>query len=638
MKLIHFLCFVLILLCYLHEVADGQSLANTTGTPVSANVNGTKVTANVTTTKTPDGPALTNSTGTKITNTTGSQASTNTTGSQASTNSTGSQASTNSTGSQASTSPNGTQVSTNTNGTQVSTNSTGTQVSSTQKPAGTLLVEGGTWSSGTYKKPQWPWKGFHYVVTLKEPDIGDPLHKNLEFAMGDWGFSSCIEFVFAKDEKTDLVFKRGTECSVDYGTPGTPSVIHVNDGCISTRHIHHFLGHYLGLFDEQRRPDRDEYIEVLQKDLPPATQKLMSKFDSSQVKLYSTMYDLSSVMHMSPRSMDDGDKAIFRTKDPKLHGIPGRVKHPSHWDFYRVNAIHGCQEKLHARCEIAPNTCKNRGFLTHFCVCLCPPGTNGTYCEHVTGHPYEDVESTCSEVVTKNLTTVVAGNFRHQSSKTTWCLFQVKAPEHHQIMIAFDFTESNETINKSTRCQGSLVSITEVSLQQVEENVICGEEFRKLHIYFSKTNEVDIYYDVRETTSSRGTRIPRGFKATITFHGHGQDNSTVNATESTTTTKEVPVPTTTMDYDDDGTVSVPNDYDDATTLSSPIKDRTSAVSTTGKTTTALSHTEASHSHRTTTTAGSVAGLPVMAGCNRDAFLCIVQYFIYSLIFVHLFHL
>ncbi|XP_066941113.1 zinc metalloproteinase nas-23-like [Macrobrachium rosenbergii] len=347
MKFIRVLWSVLIVLFNLHEVADGQAQTNVTGTKVSANVTGTKV---------PDGQGISNATGTQVstivngtktpdapafTNTNGTQVSTNATGTLVPTNATGTQAFTNATGTLVPTNATGTQVFTNATATLVPTNTTGTLV-----PTNATGNQRGSWNTGTYKKPNWLWKDLHFVVTIKEPEIGDPLHKTLDFAIGFWAYSTCIEFILTKDEKTDLVFKRGRECSVDYGTPGTPSIIHVNDSCSSLRHVHHFLGHYMGLFDEQRRPDRDEYIEILQKDLPPATQKLMSKFDSSEVNLYSTMYDLSSVMHMSPRSVDDGDKAIFRTKNPKFRGIPGRVVHPSHRDYYRVSAIHGCQERF----------------------------------------------------------------------------------------------------------------------------------------------------------------------------------------------------------------------------------------------------------------------------------------------------
>ncbi|XP_068236021.1 blastula protease 10-like [Palaemon carinicauda] len=494
MKFLYIICVILMHLLYRPQVTDGQALLTnntTTNTPSTQQPSdGLSVPNDIGTTPTqrPSTQDLANDTGTNAPSTTeppDSESFANVTNISVSSTQ----------------QPNGEDLA----------NNTVTVASSIQQPSTTLPAEHEPWRKSTYKKPNWEWKDLNFIVTIKVPDQEDTLKKNLLYVTSQWTLGTCILFILSPEhDRPDLVFRRAAECTADYGTPISSRVIHVNDSCISEQHLSHYLGHYLGLIDEQRRPDRDEYIQLVRTDLSPLEQKLMTKFSNPDASLYNTEYDFSSIMHIAPRSIDEGSKAIFRTKDPRFRGIPGRDFNPSHRDYFRVNSIHGCQERLQERCGVPAGTCKNGGFLTPWCICECSPGTEGDNCETQKGGYYDAFVSTCQQVVTEN-GTLIRSQIDGNPSETAWCLFEIKAPKHHLIEIVFEFKEPPEKVKATARCQGSLLSITEVKSEEISEAVICGEDFKRLQIYWSTTSEVEIFYDIRNTTGHRE------FAATVTF-------------------------------------------------------------------------------------------------------------------------
>jgi hypothetical protein len=63
----------------------------------------------------------------------------------------------------------------------------------------------------------------------------------------------------------------------------------------------HELGHALGLFHEQSRPDRDDYVTVLTNNINPAAIPNFDKSSSDDVQTYGIPYDYGSVMHYALR-------------------------------------------------------------------------------------------------------------------------------------------------------------------------------------------------------------------------------------------------------------------------------------------------------------------------------------------------
>lgn len=60
--------------------------------------------------------------------------------------------------------------------------------------------------------------------------------------------------------------------------------------------IAHEIGHVLGFYHEQSRPDRDEHVSVHMENVTPKFQYNFKKYGTSQVRT-DEPYDIGSVMH-----------------------------------------------------------------------------------------------------------------------------------------------------------------------------------------------------------------------------------------------------------------------------------------------------------------------------------------------------
>ncbi len=59
----------------------------------------------------------------------------------------------------------------------------------------------------------------------------------------------------------------------------------------------HEIGHALGLYHEQSRPDRDSYVNVLTNNINPAAISNFDKGTAYDIQTYNIPYDYGSVMH-----------------------------------------------------------------------------------------------------------------------------------------------------------------------------------------------------------------------------------------------------------------------------------------------------------------------------------------------------
>lgn len=61
----------------------------------------------------------------------------------------------------------------------------------------------------------------------------------------------------------------------------------------------HELGHAIGLWHEQSRYDRDEYIDIIWENIEPDAYSSFYKYKVPEIETFSLPYDYGSIMHYS---------------------------------------------------------------------------------------------------------------------------------------------------------------------------------------------------------------------------------------------------------------------------------------------------------------------------------------------------
>ena len=61
----------------------------------------------------------------------------------------------------------------------------------------------------------------------------------------------------------------------------------------------HEIGHALGFYHEQSRPDRDKYVTIHQQNIRPGYESQFPRYDTTIIDSLGVPYDFSSIMHYS---------------------------------------------------------------------------------------------------------------------------------------------------------------------------------------------------------------------------------------------------------------------------------------------------------------------------------------------------
>lgn len=84
----------------------------------------------------------------------------------------------------------------------------------------------------------------------------------------------------------------------------------------------HEIGHSLGFYHEQSRPDRDRYVTIVWKNIEEKMKFNFNKMSKSKSDI-TTPYDLKSMMHYGSTSFGNGKTTII-TKDLSKKNLIGQ--------------------------------------------------------------------------------------------------------------------------------------------------------------------------------------------------------------------------------------------------------------------------------------------------------------------------
>jgi len=121
-------------------------------------------------------------------------------------------------------------------------------------------------------------------------------------------------------------------------------------GCYSTGTIEHEFLHALGVYHQQSRSDRDDYVKIIEENIENYEKKKgnFKKYPKAEIDQFDLPYDFGSVMHyggdyFGKRDANGRKKQTIKTLDPSKQSLIGQRKGVSELDIKLVKKMYGCK-------------------------------------------------------------------------------------------------------------------------------------------------------------------------------------------------------------------------------------------------------------------------------------------------------
>jgi len=190
------------------------------------------------------------------------------------------------------------------------------------------------------------WLNNNRAETIKyyiDPKIAGAT-KYINQAVAEYHGKTCIRFqkVSRKPSGSHIYFTTGSGCSSPVGKQRSGNSIRLAQGCWRKGTIAHEIGHSLGFFHEQSRPDRDNYVEILYSNIEEAKKSNFAKYGLTRIDSRGFAYDMDSMMHYGGKFFSRNGKITIRTKNSRWQNKIGQRRGMSTGDVAQLKSMYHC--------------------------------------------------------------------------------------------------------------------------------------------------------------------------------------------------------------------------------------------------------------------------------------------------------
>jgi len=172
---------------------------------------------------------------------------------------------------------------------------------------GTMLQTQGVGREGDFFR--WPGGVVPYVINS---DLSSSVRARIDSAIEHWHANTNIRLVPRTIQDSFVEFRsHPSVCSSWIGKQGQMQVINLAAGC-SRGAVIHEIGHAVGLWHEQSREDRDNYVEILWENIQPGKEGNFRKHITDGFDIGS--YDYGSIMHYNAYAFSKNSRPTIRSR------------------------------------------------------------------------------------------------------------------------------------------------------------------------------------------------------------------------------------------------------------------------------------------------------------------------------------
>ncbi|CAG2119420.1 unnamed protein product [Medioppia subpectinata] len=168
-------------------------------------------------------------------------------------------------------------------------------------------------------------------------------------AMRHWENHTCVKFVERSlDHPNYIVFtERPCGCCSFVGKRGNgPQAISIGKNCDKFGIVVHELGHVVGFWHEHTRPDRDDNVQIVTKNIMSGQEYNFNKLTEEEVNSLGLNYDFDSIMHYARNTFSKSTylDTILPQHDPTLNVRPeiGQRVRLSKGDIAQTKMLYRC--------------------------------------------------------------------------------------------------------------------------------------------------------------------------------------------------------------------------------------------------------------------------------------------------------